>query len=418
MTRWWNPRTAHYASIVVGLVCILLVSSQQWFFGDDWAIIAPHLDGSAMTPHVGHWNLVPALVFPVLRDLFGLGSYLPFLAFALLAHVAVVHLIWRLMNRAGVLPWLSTALAAMLTVLGGAAENILWAFQFGFMGAVAIGLAVVLLLDREKPMPPILMGLVIALAAIAPMFSGTAIPLLAAAGILGWIRRGFLRTAVLLLPAAAVYLTWYVVVARAADLPSMGFSGPADIVPAILYAAAMYAGGLGRALPFIGLGVIPAIAVLVWAVVTIRRGVRGRAAVALALAGGSAVFVVLTTVSRLDNGLSSAAAQRYAYVTVTLLLPALGLVLSWLADRSRRALWICLGAVLALTVYNAVVLAVEAGFQAEREAGSRERIEESLEAVLDDPDDESRLNAPADPEWAPDLLGRDLLLLHENGQLG
>ena len=60
------------------------------------------------------------------------------------------------------------------------------------------------------------------------MFSGTAIPLLVAAGVLGWIRRGFARTALLLLPAAAVYLTWYLFVARAAAQPSQGFAGPAD----------------------------------------------------------------------------------------------------------------------------------------------------------------------------------------------
>ena len=414
MSRWWNARIAHYASIVVGLSYILLVSGQQWFFGDDWAILAPHLDQAVMAPHVGHWNVVPALVFPALRDLVGLGSYLPFLALALVAHTAVVHLSWRLMNRAGVQPWLATALAAMLLVLGGGAENILWAFQFGFIGAIAVGLATVLLVDREKPVVP----LVIALAIVAPMFSGTAIPLLAAAGILGWIRRGFLRTAVLLLPAAVVYLAWYLLVARVVGVPAPGFHGLWDVGPAILYAAAMYAGGLGRALPFIGLGVIPALAVLAWVIVSIRRGVRSRLAPAIALAGGSVVFVALTTYSRLDNGLTSAASQRYAYLTITLLLPAIGLIVTWVAAHSRVALWSCLAVVVALTAYNAVILAVEAGAQAEREAESRQQIERSLARVIADPDNITLLDAPADPEWAPDLLGRDLLRLRESGALG
>jgi hypothetical protein len=398
---WWRPQVAHYASLVLGLGYILAISGQQWFFGDDWAILAPHRDGSVLEPHVGHWNLVPALVFPALRDVVGLNSYLPFLALALLAHATVVHLSWRLMNRVGAQPWLSTALAAILLVLGGGAENILWAFQFGFIGAIAIGLAVVLLLDREKPLIPV----IVALAIVAPMFSGTAIPLLAAAGILGWIRRGFLRTAVLLLPAAAVYLTWFFVVARMASAPSMGFAGPADFGRAILYAAAMYG------------GVIPALAVLVWAIVTIRRGVRGTVALPLALAAGSLVFVALTTYSRLDNGLSSAAAQRYAYLTITLLLPVIALILSWLAARSRRAFWVCLGVLAALIVCNAATLAVEARFQADREAGSKARIEESLEALLADPGNVSLLDAPADAKWAPDLLGSDLVRLHDDGQL-
>jgi hypothetical protein len=249
------------------------------------------------------------------------------------------------------------------------------------------------------------------------MFSGTAIPLLAAGAVLGWRRHGFLRTALPLLPAAVVYLSWYLLVARPANQTSQGFTGIADLGRAVLYAGAMVAGGLGRALPLVWPGVVPAIAVLVWVVVALRRRPRDGSVIALALAAGCLVFVVLTTYSRVANGLSSAAAQRYAYLTITLLLPAMALILTWLASRSRRAFWISTCSVLVLVGYNAVVLAAEAAFQANREAGSQERIEHSLDALLDDPHDKALLDAPADPQWAPDLRGRDLLLLHEAGEL-
>ncbi len=418
--RWWNPTVVHAVSVLLGLAYILVLSGGQWFFGDDWAIIAPHLDASLMQPHVGHWNLIPALFFMALRQVVGVGSYLPFLALALVAHVAVVHLTWRILKRVGGEPWLATGLAAMLMVLGGGAENILWAFQFGFMGAIALGLAVVVLIDTSAPRLPVWrFVLIIVLAVVAPMFSGTAIPVLVAAGVLGWIRRGPLRTAALLLPAAIVYLTWYLVVARSADLPEPGFRGLADTGRALVYAAAMYGGGLGRALPWIGLGVIPAAAVLGWLVVTLRhRKGHGPIAPALALAAGSLVFVALTTYSRLDNGLSSAASQRYAYLTITLLLPALALVATAIAARSRRAFVAILCVIVVLIGWNAVVLGLEAHTQAAREAQSRQRIDAALEKVLADPTSEALLQAPADPMWAPDLLGSDLLVLSDHGLQG
>src|ERR1700709_1529198 len=117
----WNPRSAHYWSLGLGLAIILVIARNQWFFGDDWAILAPHLDGAVMQPHVGHWNLIPALVFPALRNLVGLGSYLPFLLLALLAHLAVAHLLWRILNRVGVPAWGATIVGLLVVLLGAGA---------------------------------------------------------------------------------------------------------------------------------------------------------------------------------------------------------------------------------------------------------------------------------------------------------
>ena len=403
----------HYAALPLSFATILWIGRGQWFFGDDWAILAPHLDASVMLPHVGHWNLIPAIVFQGMRDWLGLGSYLPFLALAVLAHLAVAHLGWRILRRVGVNAWVATLLSILVMLLGGGSENILWAFQFGFMGAVALGLAVVLLLDGER-LTPLTIGAIIVLSLAAPMFSGTAMPVLAAAAIVGWIRHGFLRTLLLLLPTAVSYLLWFVLIARDHQVASEGI---VSVGGAVLYAAGMYGGGLGRALPWIGLGLIPAGALVVWFAVTVRRRMLSPAAPAYAMAIGSLVFVVLTTWSRSPLGLSASAAQRYAYVTVVLTLPAFGIMLSWLAARSR--LWSITTMVLlvALSGFNTVQLAVDAGVQAQREAGSRQQILSSLADILQHPGDAKLLRAPADPEWAPDLLGSDLLKLYDAGEL-
>ena len=411
----WNPRVAHYASLVIGLAIILYIARDQWFFGDDWAILAPHLDGAAMQPHVGHWNLIPALIFPALRNLVGLGSYTPFLLLALAAHLGVAHLSWRILNRSGVWAWGATAASFLVVLLGAGAENILWAFQFGFMGAIAIGLGIVLLLDSPRLGPARVLA-VILLAILAPMFSGTALPLLAAAALVGWVRHGFVRTLLLFLPAAAIYLTWSLVFALHDSGSPAGVSTLGGALSALVYAGAMVAGGLGRALPYIGLGIIPAVAVVVWFIASVRRGIRSEALPAYALAIGSVIFVLLTAYARSSFGLSAAAAQRYAYVTIVLLLPALGLTAIRLLRGHHRLTIAATVLLVGLIAFNTGTLEVSGEAQARIEAVSEKAVDAMYAKVTGGPPSATLLAAPADPKWAPDLLGSDVRQLAGWGQ--
>jgi hypothetical protein len=406
------PTITHYVALIVGFVLIMVLGKDQWFFGDDWSILAPRLDGSVLAPHVGHWNLGPAIVFPALRNLVGLGSYLPYLALAVLAHIAVVHLIWRLLCRVGTTAWLATLLSILVLFLGAGAENVFWAFQFGFMGAVALGLVVLLLFDRSKLNVP----LIIAASVLAPTFSGTALPVLAAAAIVGWVRHGFRKTALLLLPAAVCYLVWFALIGSEHPAPGAGIHSAADLGTSLLFAAAMYGAGLGRALPFIPLGVIPAAIIAIWFFRTVRRGLSTKATPAYALIVGSVVFVLLTAYSRNSFGLSAAASERYAYVTVVLLLPAIGLMLTGVAARGRGFLVAAIAAIVALIGFNVYLLVAESAVQATREEVSKKHVIASLENVVANPTDPALLAKPADPKWAPDLLGSDLLVLYGDGQ--
>ena len=406
----FTPTPVHYSALVLSFVLILILGRNQWFFGDDWAIIVPRADGNIFVPHVGHWTLTPSVVFQLLRDRLGLGSYLPFLSLAVLAHLAVAHLVWRILGRIGVDRWLATILSIFVMLLGGASENIFWAFQFGFMGAIALGLWVLLLMDRPRLNFP----LILVLSVLAPTFSGTAIPVLAAAAVVGVIRHGWWRTGLLLLPTAISYVTWYLLVSRFYPVPSTGISSAGG---ALLYAAAMYGGGLGRALPWIGLGVIPALTAAVWFFATIRRGLKSAAAPAYAMVVGSVVFVALTTYSRMSYGLSAAAAERYAYLTVALLLPAIGLQLTGLIRRSKAAFVATVAVLVALTAFNTVVLGIQAQAQATIETASEHRILSRLAAIIANPDDRALLTTAPDARRSPDLLGSDLLTLYRQGEI-
>lgn len=414
--RLTGPTGVHFAALAVSFFAILWIGRDQWFFGDDWAILVPRNDGAIMVPHVGHWNLVPAVVFPLVRNGLGLGSYLPFLALAVLAHLGVAHLVWRILRRVGTNDWVATGLSVVIMLLGAASENLLWAFQFGFMGAVALGLAVVLLFDQPRLRAPIVIAIVVC-SLLAPMFSGTAIPVLAAAGVVGWIRHGFLRTAALLAPTALTYLVWFFLVARNYPTPHAGIDSVADLGMVLLFAAAMYAGGLGRAFPLIAIGVIPAAIAGVWFFATIRKGIRTAAAPAYALVVGSVVFALLTAYSRSTFGLSVAASERYAYVTIVLLTPVFGVLLTALARRGRPYFASAMVFLALMVGFNTFLLVLGAGAQASREAVSQSRIEADLAQVIQNPTDPSLLASVPDPQWAPDVTGSDLLELYRSGQL-
>jgi hypothetical protein len=128
------------------------------------------------------------------------------------------------------------------------------------------------------------------------------------------------------------------------------------------------------------------------------------------------VFVLLTAYARSGFGLSAAAAQRYAYVTIVLLLPGLSLLVQRLVQGHPR--WTTAVAILTLglVVFNAGTLEASGEVQAAREAGSERRVDATYSKVTTGSPTARQLAAPADPVWAPDLLGSDVLQLARWGQ--
>ena len=55
------------------------------------------------------------------------------------------------MRRAGVGPWTATIVAAVFVLFGPGEENIVWAFQFTFVGAIMFGLVHLILSDHDGP---------------------------------------------------------------------------------------------------------------------------------------------------------------------------------------------------------------------------------------------------------------------------
>ncbi|CAN5346809.1 hypothetical protein BH11ACT3_BH11ACT3_07040 [soil metagenome] len=400
----WRPTPVHYASLIVGFALLLVLGRDQWFIYDDWAILHSDMDAAAwVAGHQGHWNTASTLVFQVLRSTVGLRSYLPYLVFALLAHLAVVHLVWRLMRRAQVAPWLATGVAATVILFGAAAENLLWAFQFGFMGAIALGLVVVVLMDRARLTTPTAIGIV-AVSIVALTFSGTALPVLAAAFVLGFIRHGWWRALLLLAPAGVVYVAWYL--AFSGGTPSSLAPHGSDFVTKVpLFIAAMFGAGYGQYVGVVPVGALVAIVLLIWIIRRFRHW-RGPEASAYALIAGSVVFAVLTAVSRAGGELTAAGAQRYVYLIVMLALPTMALALGWVVTRGRGAAVAVAIAVALVGAVNVALLVGRAGEQAVIE----QRVEREAAAAVDVLATEPGV-ADAQlpiPDVAPDLTVADL----------
>lgn len=410
------PVLVHYGSLIVGAITIMLFGRDQWFIGDDWDIIVPRADPDMMQPHVGHWNVLPALAFHGIRNLLGIDSYLPFLALALVAHFVVAHLIWRILVRIGVHAWLAVMLAATVVFFGGGADNILWAFQFGFMGAIACGLAVVLLFDAAS-LRPMRVLLIVVLSVAAPMLSGSGLPVLAAAFIVGVVRVGWLRTVAVLAPAGLSYLAWYFSYGVHGGTASAPFHGLPTLISAVRYAVTMLVGGLGLAFPVVWLGIVPALAVIAWFFVTVWRGIRSRAAPAYALVIGALLFVLLTTYSRMALGIESAVARRYTYALFVELLPALGLMLGWLLARGPRWRIAVLSIALLFFAWNAALLGFTAISEGKRESAMKARADWLLVQVVADPSNPHLLAERPDPGLSSNLYGADLLTLYREGRI-
>lgn len=139
--RWtW----VHLASLVGILSALVVLSRGQWFFGDEWDFLlfrgVAHPAVGVFYPHNEHWSTLPILWYRAVFQVFALRSYWPYLLSLFAIHLAVVHLLWRCVIRAGVPASIATVGAAAFGLFGAGSENLLWAFQIGFVGSLAAGL--------------------------------------------------------------------------------------------------------------------------------------------------------------------------------------------------------------------------------------------------------------------------------------
>jgi hypothetical protein len=364
IARGRAPWIAALALVLAGCILVGFEARHLTFSADDWAFILERRGFSAdvfLQPHNEHLSALPVLAYKGLLQLFGATSYAPFMALLLFVHAVACVLLYVLARRR-VGPWAALVPAAVLVVLGPAWQDLLWAFQVGYVGSVAAGLGTVLCLERRDKRGDVGAG---ALLVVSLLCSSIGLGMLVLAAVLLVLDRPrvWRRLWVVGVPLA-LYALWYAAYGvhdtSSADVVHV----PAYVFQALSAALASVT-GLAQADP--SYGRLIAVAAIILLVVYLVRGGRPPALAWAALAAAVALWAA-TRLSFSSFGAARDAAQsRYQYVGVTLVLLAVVSIASGRRPTGRRGALLGAAAVVVL-VANIAMLDQRAGDQRENSA--------------------------------------------------
>jgi hypothetical protein len=340
---WRGRRAAAWAfGVYVAVAAALLawMGSYRWFLGDEWTFLTDRsvTVHDLLENHNGHWATLPVLVYRGLYSLFALHTYRPYQLVVIALHLTTAVLLRVIMRRAGVGPWIATICAGSFVLLGPAEDNILWAFQIGFTGAVVLGLAQLLLADHDGPIDRRdWLGLGAGLLAL--MTNGLAIALIVGTGLVCLIRRRWWAAAFHTVPLGLLYIVWFFATRVELSNPTPGTDfTPVEYVRWMRDAGVALFTGLGAFAPI----ALALVALLMIGVVTAARveGVDGllrRAAIPAALLVAATLLMTMAAPTRFSFGVEPAKAGRYLGLTASMTLPALAVAADAVARRWRWA---------------------------------------------------------------------------------
>lgn len=344
---------AHLAILGAGFAFLLWFAHDNWFVYDEWWMVVDRdvsVDG-LLRPHNEHLSTLVVLTHRFWFSLFGVTTYVPYLAGLLAVHVLNAHLLWRLLRRMEVPDAVALALSTVFLFLGAGYSNIVSAFQIVFITPIAICFGSLLLYSRRDyprrrlvPLDGAVTGLL-----VFGIFTQTLTlsVILAVAGYLVLSRR-YRAAALITVVPVAIYGWWYV--AYADDRPPGELSAAEGLRKAPQFVWDGITGGFGEVvgLRVVGIAVVVALAVFV---VTRMRWREQRWQLALCPAAAAVSFMGAVALGRAHVP-GVATASRYVYVVVALLLPLCGLALGALYERlpSREVV---------LAVVTILVLVVE-----------------------------------------------------------
>lgn len=375
-------------------VWILAQSGRFGHYGDEWDFIFYAHEwtfADYFVAHNEHWSTIPMIIWAVLLSWFGTASYLPFMVPLVIAHIGAAVLLFLIVRRrAGDL--VALAGAALVLIVAQGAENLVWAFQVGFVGSVTLGLLAIYLMDKVptaepadtvgsvdhdlddldddhvaaadkpilgrigRPKRGVLPTVGAAAALVASLAcSGVGLFMVATVAVLFGLDRRRWRQAWILVPAVVSYAIWYLTDgASKAEVHRSPFS-----LDAVGQLVGYVPTGLGAGLAGTA-SMTPYWGQIALALGTAALGLalyrnRLRRALPIAAAVGLLLQFSLTGLVRAQFGDGQATASRYIYIVaffaVLMLCEAAG-------DLPWRSWWrpAVVAAVTLVTLHNAVVL--------------------------------------------------------------
>jgi hypothetical protein len=387
----------------------------MWFSGDEWAMfITRRVNWGQWTPdalfrpHNEHWSTLPVIIFDVLYRIFGVRTYLPYLAIGAAIHVGVGVVSWSILRRIGISAWVAAGCATILLFFGAGAENIMWAFQVGFMGSVFLGLSHLRLamhdgkLDRRDAIGVIL-------GCLGLMASGVGLTMVGMVALDQTLRGRWRGVALHLLVPGALFVTWYACYGR---LAVRAYPFTPQNIPDYVRAGLVLA--TDQVTQLSGTGASLAVLVIVGYASGWFGNLR-RVGTPLAMATAVPLFFSISAVGRASLGVQQATSSRYVYIAGMLLMPTVAMAL----DRLRATNWP--GGAIAVTLFISWSLVVNAGLLSEFSEVKREH-NTALRAIVlaaAQVANEPGVNPKSQPEPRenPDITMGGLRLLASEGAL-
>jgi hypothetical protein len=343
--RVWSKERAALAVFAVAVVAeaalvVVDLGRDRWFMLDEWDFLADRTAGDLddlFRDHGGHWVTLPVLAYRAMWNVFGF-DYTGYLVVVVAFGIATVSLVRIVMRRCGVGPWIATITPLGLLLFGAGEDNIVWAFQIAFLGALVFGFVHLVLLDHDGPIDR-RDWLGLGAGVLALMFSGVGIAMAVAAGFAALLRRGWRVAAFHCMPLAAVYVAWWLAIRPSDYYADPSASLTTRVVDFVRWVVAGVRSAFAAYGSLTGVGVLLGV-LLVFGLVVAWRGLgrdelRVRAALPGAALVGGVSFLGLMAVARGGAGPEFAASGRYIFVVIVLALPALGVAADAVIRRWR-----------------------------------------------------------------------------------
>jgi hypothetical protein len=307
----------------------------MWFSADEWDFLVSRRAGDLgdiFRQHTEHLVALPVLTYRLMWELFGLRSYLPYQLLIVSLHLVAALLLRAVMRRAGVRPWIATAVGLLFVCFGAGNYDIVYPFQITLVGSLVFGLSHLLVADHGGPVDR-RDAIGLGLGLVGLLCSGLAVAMVLAVGVATLLRRGWRVAMLHVVPLGVVYAVWWIVIGHQEPTPIPSLADAARFGTHMFGATVSAVGQV----PGLGVVLVVITAVGLATAAYSSRGPVWRTTLTMpvALGAGMIVFVVTAT-TRSD--IYSPTSSRYLYVVTALALPAMGVAVEAIVQRRRQLL--------------------------------------------------------------------------------
>lgn len=324
------------ATVVQGAF-VLVLTREQWFETDALQYIVtrggdPAQDQGLLVAYGGHWQVLPILIFRGLFSAFG-GTYWPYVVMALAIHALLCWAIFELLTTLKAAPVIALVSTWVLLFYGQGADVYMSDAPFPLSLATMLAFWSAVALERTDYSRRGASAAVVMLVA-AIMTSGAGIAGAVFVFTLAVMRRRVRTAVVVVLPAAVIFVAWYLTFGRDGGRVRPPNASVLDIPEWLVTGLP---GALERAFGVPGTGII----LILCLVFSLLAGVLPSSLRAVGAAGlvAAVTQMTLSAIGAIVLGPQASLTGRYTYLAMAFMLPALAcaLTVGWGLIRQRRS---------------------------------------------------------------------------------